>query len=52
MWWDEWGGGMEIADIAVIARHRRNRKGRILPLKNTDDTDQEGSVVGQFEIPL
>src|SRR6266571_5470102 len=27
----------EIADIAVIARHRRHRKGKISPLMNRDD---------------
>jgi hypothetical protein len=30
-----------IAEIAVIARNRRNREGRNSPLINTDDTDQE-----------
>jgi len=28
-----------IAEIAVIARHRRGRKGKTLPLIDTDDTD-------------
>jgi len=29
-----WGG--KIADIAVIARHRRDRKGKILPRRRGD----------------
>jgi len=29
-------GGGKIADIAVIARHRRNRKGKILPRRCGD----------------
>jgi hypothetical protein len=31
--------GMGIAVIVDIARNRRNRKGKNLPLINTDDTD-------------
>src|SRR6185312_1521673 len=31
-----------IADIAVIARDRRDRKSKILPLVNTDQTDRRG----------
>ena len=34
------GGGVAIAVIADIARHRRDRKGRTLPLINRDDTDR------------
>jgi hypothetical protein len=30
-----------IAGIAVIARDRRDRKGKTLPLINADDADQE-----------
>ena len=29
-----------IAEIAVIARNRRDRKGKTLPLMNADTTDQ------------
>jgi len=37
------GGGWraKIAGIADIARHRRDRKDKTLPLINTDDTDQK-----------
>jgi hypothetical protein len=31
----------EIAGIAVIARNRRDRKSKTLPLMNADTTDQE-----------
>ena len=34
------GGARKIAGIADIARHRRDRKTKTLPLINTDDTDQ------------
>ena len=44
--WDDWnavgwvtGEGAEIAEIDDIARHRRDRKGKTLPLMNTDGTD-------------
>jgi len=30
-----------IAEIAVIARNRRNRKGKTLPLMNADNADQK-----------
>jgi len=32
----------EIAGIAVIARNRRHRKGKTLPLINADDADRSG----------
>jgi hypothetical protein len=32
---------VEIADIAGIARHRRDRGRQTLPLINADDTDQK-----------
>jgi hypothetical protein len=33
--------GAAIAGLAVIARHRRDRKTKTSPLINADDTDQE-----------
>src|SRR6185437_14820066 len=36
------GGKEGIADIAVIARDRRDRKSKTLPLLNTDQTDRRG----------
>jgi len=36
-----------IAVIADIARHRRNREGKGLPLIHTDDADQENQTIGE-----
>ena len=38
MGWNDWRG-LGIAVIADIARYRRDREGKTLPLINTDDTD-------------
>jgi hypothetical protein len=37
-------GCPQIAGIAVIARNRRDRKGKVLPLIATDDTDLNGGI--------
>jgi hypothetical protein len=37
-----------IAGIAVIARNRRNRKGKSFTADNTDDTDLHGSKKVQW----
>jgi hypothetical protein len=51
MRWDTRGGGGEIAaiaGIAAIARHRRDRKGKTLPLIHADDTDQKDHSRGRL----
>ena len=48
--WDTRGGGStKIADIADIARNRRDRKINTSPLRNTDDTDQESGAGNQLD---
>ena len=45
IWDDPRGEGrVWIAGIADIARHRRNRKGKTVPLINTDDTDLKADI--------
>jgi hypothetical protein len=44
-------GSEEIAGIAVIARHRRNRKGKISPRRH-GDTEKIGDRKNQKTLPL
>jgi len=44
MQWDTKGGVGQFAEIAVIARHSRNRRGRILPLIHTDERSKRPNL--------
>jgi hypothetical protein len=45
MQWDEWGGVGQSPDIAVIAHHRRDLKGRILPRIDADERGSESEGI-------